>query len=190
MSDDAVTEQLVRTYDHTDEVGRATVEVVASPYESDGRLHVPIELLTTGERTTMTFELPHAWTESYPLVRLLESVGYGPGGVEMLVGERFAVVRRGGELRPAFGSEQVPERDREDPLRETVARAGEYTAAVAVFTLVIVPGAIVAALSATMLFAAVLVTPGLVGSLAITAAMLVALVTRRWRPRDTLARAG
>ena len=182
MSEDAVTEQLVRTYDHTDEVGRATAEVVASPYESDGRLHVPVELLTTGERTTMTFELPHAWTESYPLVRLLESVGYGPGGVEMLVGERFSVVRRGGELRPALPAEEVTERGREELLREGVARVSGYTAAIAVFTLVIVPGAIVAALFATVLFAAVLVTPGLVGSLAITAAMLVALVTRRWRP--------
>ncbi|WP_143420445.1 hypothetical protein [Halorubrum vacuolatum] len=180
MSDEAVTEQLVRTYDHTDDAGRAVVEVVATPREVDGQLHVPIEVLTTGERTELTFELPHAWSDAYPLVRLLESVGYGPGGVDMLVGERFPVVRRGGELRPALPDGRTTERDRGELTRQAVRRTGEYAAAVATFTLVIVVGAVVAAL-----MAAVLVTPGLVTPLAITAAMLVALITRRWRPTAT-----
>ncbi len=180
VTDDAVTEQLVRAYDHTDESGHATAEVVDEPYESNGRLHVPVEVLTTAERTELTFELPHAWSESYPLVRLLESAGYGPGGVELLVGERFPVVRRGGELRPWFPPEQ-PSADRSGvaDARRVVDRAGRYAAAVATFTVVIVVGAIVAAM-----LAAVLVTPGLVTPLAITAAMLAALATRR-RPSDS-----
>ncbi|WP_418285467.1 hypothetical protein [Halorubrum sp. DTA46] len=91
MTDERATERLVRAREYTDERGRATAEVVAEPYAEGDDLRVPIEVLTTGERHVLAFRLPQTWGESAPVVRFVESVGYGPGGLDMLVGERFPV---------------------------------------------------------------------------------------------------
>lgn len=91
MTTRSLTEQLVRTELHTDEAGRAIAEISGEPYREDGTLYVPLELLTTGERTVEQFEIPPVWTDEYALVRLLSSFGYGAGGVDLLVGERVPV---------------------------------------------------------------------------------------------------
>ncbi len=179
MSAERATERLVRAREYTDESGHATAEVVSEPYAEDDRLHVPIAVLTTGERYTLTFQLPRTWETDDPVVRLVEEVGYGPGGVEMLVGERFPVDLSGDAPRPAFDvdAESAETADDESTSVRTVIRAvdtvfpvvrrrfgrtARYGAALTAFGSVVAVGALVAA---TVTYAVVLA-----GLLAVTAA--------------------
>lgn len=185
MTADAATEQLVRVHEYTDDRGYATAEVVAEPYVSEDRLSVPVEVLTTGTRHTLRFDLPTTWSEEYDLVRLVESVGYGPGGIDLLVGERFPVEIAGDPddgvaLDPVFDPEEADDSDRTvagvtvpELSRETAGRgalgavrlagrSAQYAAALATFSVVISVGALVAA---TVTYAAVL------GGLLVTALM-------------------
>jgi len=171
---DTATEQLVRVHEYTDERGYATAEIVAEPSVSEGQLSVPVELLTTGERHTLRFPLPTTWSEEYRAVRFVESVGYGPGGIELLVGERFPVeIPADGDaaLEPVFDPDDPPEPDRTvagvslpDLSRETVGhgavgalrfagRSARYAVMLAAFSLVVSVAALVAA---TITYAVVL----------------------------------
>jgi len=199
---DTATEQLVRAHEYTDERGYATAEVVAEPYVERSRLFVPIEVLTTGTRHTLEFELPSTWSDQYPVVRLVESVGYGPGGIELLVGERFPVEFTDGSAdadaeavpEPVFDPEgstepartvagvTVPELSREtigrgavDTLR-LAGRSAQYGVALAAFSLVVAVGALVAA---TVTYAVVLgglLVTSLVGAAGTVGALLPVLV--------------
>ena len=175
MTADSATEQLVRAHEYTDEHGYATAEVVAEPYVEAGRIRVPIEVLTTGERHTVAFDPPATWSEEYPIVRLVESLGYGPGGLAVLDGERFPVELDGppGDAppqpvfdtaeqqpsNPTVAGAEIPELSRETIGRgatETLRLAGrsaQYAVAVATFFAVVAVGTIVAA---TVTYATVL----------------------------------
>lgn len=164
------TEQLVRAREYTDDRGFATAEVVAEPYAEEGQLHLPIEVLTTGERHVLTFQLPQTWEANDPVVRLVEEVGYGPGGVDLLVGERFPVELGEGAPRPAFdaGGEPKEETDVEpwtagsvtaavgaavSDVGRQLGRTARYAAALIVFAGVVTVGSLAAA---TVTYAVVL----------------------------------
>lgn len=210
MTDERATERLVRAREHTDERGRATAEVVAEPYADGETLHVPIEVLTTGDRHALSFRLPRTWEESTPVVRFVESVGYGPGGLDMLVGERFPVELGGETPAPVFddGDEReagaegrgdaavavVPIRAAAVGVGRLLRRAAVYAGLIAVFAVHVSVGALVAAaVTSVAVFAGFLIATalgrlgavgalgGLLGLVALGA--LVAIGTGRKRPR-------
>ena len=179
MTTDAATEQIVRAHEFTDDRGYATAEVVDEPYVEGGRIRVPIEVLTTGERHTLAFDQPATWSEEYPIVRLVESVGYGPGGIALLVGERFPVELTDDADPPVDATTPEPVFDPDDQQpsghtaagaaipelsRETIGhgaasalrlagRSAQYGVAFVTFSAVVMVGTIVAA---TVTYAAVL----------------------------------
>lgn len=193
MSDERATERLVRAREYTDERGRATAEVVAEPYTDGDTLHVPIEVLTTGERHTLAFRLPRTWEESAPVVRFVEAVGYGPGGLDMLVGERFPVDLDEGTPEPvldgatdgedgAEGSENGPAGDVADRVADAavdvgrlVGRAAMYGVVLAAFAVHVSVGALLAtAVTAAVVFGGFLVVTAL-GWLGATGALGILL---------------
>lgn len=175
MTADGATEQLVRAHEYTDEHGYATAEVVDEPYVEAGRIRVPIEVLTTGDRHTITFDPPATWSEEYPIVRLVESVGYGPGGLAVLDGERFPVELDGPSSdttpqpvfdaadqqlsNPTVAGAEIPEFSRETVARGAMealrlaGRSAQYAVAVVTFLAVVTVGTVVAA---TVTYATVL----------------------------------
>lgn len=160
MTTRTLTEQLVRTEVHTDEDGRAIAEITDIPYRADGELHVPLEVLTTGERVVETFEVPKVWSEEYGIVRLLEELDYGAGGLELLEGERVPLERRDGAWMIALAAPHPePERthqrrtDDRPPLPPWIEMAGQYTRTGLVFLTVAVTGALFAATSVTLALA-------------------------------------
>lgn len=207
MTDERATERLVRAREYTDERGRATAEVVAEPYADGDTLHVPIEVLTTGERHTIAFRLPQTWGESTPVVRFVESVGYGPGGLDMLVGERFPVELGGERPEPVFESEDdengadASDEDSAETVSGRVVdtavgagrlarRAAVYAALLAVFAVHVTAGALVAAgVTSVIVFAGFLIATalgwlGATGTLGVLlgGGILVATAIRKHKP--------
>ncbi len=208
MTADRATERLVRAREYTDEAGCATAEVVAEPYAEDDRLHVPITVLTTGERHTLTFRLPETWETDDPVVRLVEEVGYGPGGIEMLVGERFPVDLDDDGPQPAFDAGREAAREDEERGRRArvvgavdtavgglgrrLGRTVHYGVALTVFGGVVTVGALTAAtvtyaiVLGGLLVATAAAWLGGVGTAALLASLAVAGavgVARRLRSR-------
>ncbi len=129
MTVDDATERLLRAHEYTNERGYATAEVVSEPYVEAGQIQVPIEVLTTGKRHTMAFDPPDTWSDEFQIVRLVESVGYGPGGITVLDGERFPVELASGSHgddttpKPVFTPDEARPSASSDAERPLISRA-------------------------------------------------------------------
>lgn len=158
-------------------------EIVDQPREADGEIRVPIEIPSTDERADLSFSIPDAWTDDEPLVVLLEEYGYGPGGLELLVGERIPVGRDGQSWRFAPGREdrlvaephtqepigedgRTDERDKNTPIhRQAVVGTAHlfgFVVSLSVLTALAIPIALVAAVTGSYLVMTLFTTPGLV----------------------------
>lgn len=142
-----------------------SAEIVDTPYESDGEVHIPIEIPPTGRRETLSVRIPRTWSDSEPLVRLLESHGYGPGGLELLVDERVRIERRDGDWtiaprhpeRPVDAALTRPIRD----VGRSIAQLVGFTAGLSILIVLAIPVALFAAVIGSLLASAMLATPAL-----------------------------
>lgn len=144
-----------------------SAEIVDTPYESDGEVHIPIEIPPTGRRETLSVRIPRTWSDSEPLVRLLESHGYGPGGLELLVDERVRIERRDGDwaIAPApCRSDRPVDTDLSGSIGNvgrSIAQLVGFTAGLSILIVLAIPVALFAAVIGSLLASAMLATPAL-----------------------------
>lgn len=94
-------DKLVGVEAHTIDDERVEARIDGKPYAEDGKIIVPIRILTTYDEDVLEFVEPTNWTDDYRFVAFINDMGFDAANIDTIVGETIPVTYDG-EWQPAF----------------------------------------------------------------------------------------